>query len=123
MIEETMKDIKYVKDLELGEIFATAKLKDVREIFNGNRRRIVEVTLRNNETLWKHKASEPISVFCLGGRGTFLAGPDLRESTDLRPGTLLTLEANVEHEVLAEPDLHILVTKFKCDSAEKGAFV
>lgn len=115
MIEETLNDMTHVKDLELGDVLAAAKSKEVREIFNGKRRRIVEVTLRNGEALWKHKANEPISVFCLGGRGIFLAGPDLAESKDLRPGTLLTLEANVEHEVLAEPDLHILVTKFKCE--------
>ncbi len=28
-------------------------------------------------------------------------------------GTLITLEAEIEHEVVAEPEIHILVTKFK----------
>ncbi len=41
------------------------------------------------------------------------AGKDLEQEQRLQAGTLLTLEANVEQEVLAEPELIILVTKFK----------
>lgn len=108
-----MKNMICVKDFEFGIVSDSASSKDVNEIFNGDRRRMVEVTLRNNEILSKHKAIEPISVLCLGGGGRFLAGPELEESYVLRPGTLLTLEAEVYHEVIAEPELHILVTKFK----------
>ena len=108
-----MNNMICVADLELGNVSVAEKTKDVKEIFNGSRRRMVEVTLRNNDVLSQHKASEPISVLCLGGNGRFLAGADLEESQVLRPGTLLTLEADVYHEVLAEPELHILVTKFK----------
>lgn len=108
-----MKNMICVKDLELGNVSGGEKSKDVTEIFNGDRRRMVEVTLRNNDVLSKHKAAEPITVLCLGGSGSFLAGPDLEELQVLRPGTLITLEANVEHEVVAQPEIHILVTKFK----------
>ena len=108
-----MKNLICLKDFELGNVSAGEKSKDVNEIFNGDRRRMVEVTLRNHGVLSKHKADEPITVLCLGGSGQFLAGPDLEESQVLRPGTLLTLEAEVYHEVIAEPELHILVTKFR----------
>ncbi len=110
-----MKNMICVSDFELGNVRGGEKSKDVKEIFNGDRRRMVEVTLRNNDVLSKHKANEPITVLCLGGNGRFLAGEDLEESQVLRPGTLLTLEANVYNEVLAEHELHILVTKFKSE--------
>jgi quercetin dioxygenase-like cupin family protein len=102
-----------VKDFELGSVPQTDKSKDVKEIFIGDRRRMVEVILRDSEKLAKHKAAEPITVLCLSGGGRFYAGAELEESYVLRPGTLLTLEPNIEHEVLAEPAIHILVTKFK----------
>ena len=108
-----MKYMISVKEFELEKVSGGEKTKDVNEIFNGDRRRMVTVTLRNNDVLSKHKADVPISVLCLGGSGRFLAGPELEESHVLRPGTLLTLEAEVYHEVIAEPELHILVTKFK----------
>jgi quercetin dioxygenase-like cupin family protein len=75
----------------------------------------MEIKLRNNAVLSKHKASEPITVLCLAGKGKFIAGEDLQEEITLEIGTLLTLEAEVLHEAVAEPDLHLLVTKFTKD--------
>lgn len=108
-----MKDIELIKQIELGKIPKTAKNKDAAKIFDGSRRQIIEVTLRDGEVLSKHKASEPITVFCLAGNGTFRAGRDLKEEQKLTAGTLITLEAEIEHEVAAEPEIHILVTKYK----------
>ena len=111
-----MKNIIYVKDLDLGAIAQTEQpTKEVSEIFNGERRRMVEVKLTNGAVLSKHKAAEPITVLCLSGSGTFRAGSDLEESQKLSPGTLITLESGVEHDVTAEPAVRILVTKFKGD--------
>lgn len=42
-----------------------------------------------------------------------LSGGDLENVKPLTAGTLITLDANVEHEVTANPDLSLLVTKFK----------
>lgn len=108
-----MQNITHVKDLEIGTVSGGEKSKDVKEIFSSGRRQMIEITLRDNAVLSKHKAGEPISVLCLGGNGRFLAGRDLEETQILQPGTLVTLEANIEHEVIAEPELHILLTKFK----------
>jgi quercetin dioxygenase-like cupin family protein len=108
-----MKKIELIKNLELGEISRSGKSKEVKEIFKGTRRHLIEVTLRSNEILAKHKASEPITVLCLAGSGTFRAGSDLEDEEKLEAGTLLTLEAGVEHEVRAEPELRLLITKFK----------
>jgi quercetin dioxygenase-like cupin family protein len=110
-----MKNIELLKNLEIGEISKSEKAKEVKEIFNGMRRRIVEVKLRKNEMLPKHKAVEPITVLCLAGTGVFRAGKDLEDEQKLEAGTLITLEGGVEHEVVATPALNLLVTKFKED--------
>jgi len=108
-----MKNIELVKTFELGIISETEKPKEVKEIFSGARRRIIEINLRNGEMLAKHKAREPITIFCLAGSGTFRAGRDLEDEQKLVAGTLITLEAEVEHEVIAEPEIHFLLTKFE----------
>jgi len=110
-----MKNIELLASFELNKIAAGEKSKVVKKVFDGARRQIMSVELYNNEMLSKHKASEPITVFCLAGRGTFRAGFDLEDEQKLVAGTLITLEAEVEHEVAAEPEIHILVTKFKAE--------
>jgi quercetin dioxygenase-like cupin family protein len=110
-----MKIISLIKTLELREISRSEKSKQVKEIFSGPRRRLIEVTLRNNEILAKHKAAEPITILCLAGNGVFRAGRDLEDEEKLEAGSLLTIEAAVEHEVIAEPELRLLITKFKED--------
>ena len=108
-----MNNITHIVELELGILSPIEKPKVANEIYSGERRRMIEVQLRDNETLPKHKATEPITVLCLGGNGRFAAGEELKESIPLTPGTLITLEADVEHAVYAEPELHLLLTKFK----------
>ena len=108
-----MKHIELIKDFGIGELGEAEKDKEVKELFNSTFRRIVEVQLRNNAVLTRHKADVPITVFCLAGSGIFSAGKDLEDTQDLRAGTLITLEAGIDHEVIADPNLHILVTKFK----------
>lgn len=108
-----MKTIELIKNLNIGEITESAKSKEVAEIFNGARRRLVQVKLRNGEVLTKHKAVEPITVLCLAGRGTFRAGEGLSDEQILSAGTLITLEGGIEHEVVAQPAIDLLVTKFK----------
>jgi quercetin dioxygenase-like cupin family protein len=108
-----MKNIELIKQFELGKIPKSAKNKDAAKIFDSTRRQMIEVILQNGEVLPKHKAREPITVFCLAGNGVFRAGKDLEEEQKLVAGTLITLEAEIEHEVIAEPEMHILVTKFK----------
>jgi len=108
--------VKYIELLEnfnLTKIAKSEKSKVVKKVFDGARRQIMSVELYNNEMLSKHKANEPITVFCLAGSGTFRAGKDLEDEQKLVAGTLITLESGVEHEVVAEPEIHILVTKFK----------
>lgn len=108
-----MKTINLLEKFDLGGKVKSANNKEVRELYNGARRRLIEIKLRENAVLTKHKAPEPITVLCLAGKGVFRAGENLEETLDLSAGVLLTLEAGIEHEVTAEPEIHILVTRFK----------
>ena len=108
-----MKHIELLENFGNGGFTKTGKNRETQKIFDGTRRQIISVKLRNNEVLSKHQAKEPITVFCLAGNGRFLAGENLEEEQKLEAGTLLTLEAEIQHEVVAEPAIHILVTKFK----------
>lgn len=107
-----MKNITHIAELQLDVLGATARPREVSELFKAAGRRLVQVDLRGGEVLAKHHAAVPITVLCLAGKGKFRAGDGLDESQQLLPGTLITLEAGVEHDVIAEPDLSILVTKF-----------
>ncbi len=108
-----MKYIELIKELGVDDGADQLNDKVVNQLFDGSFRRIVEVWLRNGAVLSRHHADVPITVYCVSGAGIFSAGADLEDTQDLRAGTLITLEAGVEHEVIADPEMHILVTKFK----------
>lgn len=74
---------------------------------------MLEIDLANGGILSRHKSNEPISVLCINGQGSFRAGVDLEDSVELKPGSLISLDAGIEHEVVAEPELRLLITKFK----------
>ncbi|MFM9905218.1 MAG: hypothetical protein ACKVQJ_11685 [Pyrinomonadaceae bacterium] len=108
-----MKYIELIKELEADNGAGPLNDKTVNQLFDGAFRRIVEVRLRNGAVLSRHHADVPITVYCVSGTGVFNAGADLENTQGLKAGTLITIEAGVEHEVIANPELHILVTKFK----------
>jgi quercetin dioxygenase-like cupin family protein len=110
-----MENIEFIKRFELGGEVETEKNVQAQQIYKGTRRQIMEIKLRHNAVLSKHKAAQPITIFCLAGKGKFLAGEDLGEELILETGTLITLDAETEHGAIAEPELHLLVTKFLDD--------
>ena len=108
-----METIQLLETFDLGGQVKTEKNKEVRELYNGTRRRLLDIKLTENAILTRHTAPEPITVLCLSGKGIFSAGENLENKLDLSAGVLLTLEAGIQHEVAAEPEIHILVTRFK----------
>lgn len=110
------KNIGLIADLDLGGILRSsgeAGNIELKELFNDPFRRIVEVRLKDGAVLSKHKALEPITVLCLGGKANFLAGSELEDEQRLLAGTLIELGAGIEHEVVADPAVHLIVTKYK----------
>ena len=110
-----MKNIELIANLDMDAPSGLAKDLAAKEIYNGPMRRIIDIQLQNGAILPRHKAAEPITVLCLAGKGTFHAGLELDDAQEMAPGTLITLEPGVEHDLVAEPAVHILVTRFKAN--------
>ena len=102
-------------NVELNGEHGSGKEVTVREVINDARRRVLEISIRAGGILKRHRASEPITVLCTRGKGRFYAGPNLDESVEIASGSLLALDSEVDHEVTADSDLRILVTRFKSD--------
>ncbi len=83
-------------------------------LFDGSRRKIMQITLRRNAIMKAHKAAEPITIQCVAGAGELLDVSE-NEIYKLSPGVLITVEAEVVHEVRALPEVSILLTKFRED--------
>ena len=104
--------IDVVARLEFGDT-AAQKSEKVTKLYEGKGRKIVRVELADGEVLNKHKAAEPITVLCLAGHGLFRAGGELEDLHELAPGSLITLEEEIPHDVTAHGGLKLLVTKFR----------
>jgi len=101
---------------ELGRVAPANTLEkdlSVQKLVDDEIRTVLAISFRNEAVLSKHKAAEPITVLCLSGRAEFRAGEGFSDKAELLPGTLIALDANIEHEVTAMPDAQIVVTKFK----------
>ena len=100
-----------MKTLDLKTEITEGKDKQVDVLFEGPRRKIVQITLRNNGVLESHKAAEPITIQCVAGKGTLTVGEE-KKSLELVPGVLVTIEPNTIHEIHGQPAVSILLSKF-----------
>ena len=93
---------------EIGE----GKDKEVKILFEGERRKIVQLTLRNETRLEQHSVKEPFILQCTAGKGELIIGDgETAESIELLPGTFVTVEANVLHDVVSQPAISILLIR------------
>ncbi len=106
-----MPFIKHLGRIALIE--AAEKDLHVQKLVDDQVRTVLVISLKNGAVLSKHKAAEPITVLCFRGKATFRASESLSEVAELVEGTLIAVDPNIEHEVTAEPDAQILVTKYK----------
>jgi len=114
-----MSNLQFVTKIDLCSLDDGSKPMEVRKLFDGEDATLIEIKLRDRHTLTRHKAVESITVLCLAGKGMFRAGSHLNEEHELVAGTLISVAAGIEHEVEAQPDVTILVTKFKRIEVEK----
>ena len=101
-----------MQKLNLQTKIGDGKDKEVTPLFDGERRKIVQITLRNKAVLDAHKAAEPITIQCVAGKGLLIVGEEKAE-VELKEGMLVTIEANVVHEIRALSKVSVLLTKFK----------
>ena len=83
-------------------------------LFDGERRKIMQITLRRSAVLKAHQAAEPIMIQCVAGAGELL-DINKNKTHELTAGVLITVEAEVVHEVRALPEVSILLIKFKSE--------
>lgn len=100
-----------MKAVSLKTEIAEGKDKQVDVLFEGPRRKIVQITLRHNAILDAHKAAEPITIQCIAGTGTLTVGEE-RKPLELVPGVLVTIEPDTIHEIRSQPSVSILLSKF-----------
>ncbi len=100
-----------VKTLNLRTEIGEGADKQVEILFEGPRRKIVQITLRHDAILDAHKAGEPITIHCIAGTGTLIVGEE-RRSLELVPGALVTIEPNTIHEIRSRPSVSVLLSKF-----------
>ncbi|HRI03171.1 MAG: hypothetical protein WBC19_14515 [Pyrinomonadaceae bacterium] len=103
---------RIMQKLNLQTKIGDGKDKEVTPLFDGERRKIVQITLRNKAVLDAHKAAEPITIQCVAGKGLLIVGEEKAE-VELKEGVLVTIEPNVVHEIRAMSKVSILLTKFK----------
>ena len=103
-----------MEKLNLQTEIGQGKDTEVNLLFDGARRKIMQITLRRNAVLKVHQAAEPITIQCVVGAGDLL-DVTTKEIYKLSPGVLITVEPEIIHEVRALPDVSILLTKFKED--------
>lgn len=102
---DPMRVIKLRTDIGPGQN------KQVEVLFEGPRRKLVQITLRKEAILESHSAPEPITIQCLSGKGLLIVG-DKKESVQLQPGVLVTIEPNIMHEIRSQPAVSVLLTRF-----------
>ena len=103
---------RIMQKLNLQTKIGDGKDKEVTPLFDGDRRKIVQITLRNKAILDAHKAAEPITIQCVAGKGLLIVGEE-KEEVELKEGMLVTIEPNVVHEIRALSKVSVLLTKFK----------
>lgn len=103
-----------MKHLPLQTTIAEGKDRQVELLFEGPRRKLMQITLRNGAALARHSVPVPITIQCVAGTGTLLAG-EPREIAALSPGVFVTIEPSVVHEIEAHPAVSILLTQFTGD--------
>lgn len=111
---ETNAQTKEVyKVLKVTTEISEGKSKEVKPLFEGERRKIVQLTLRNEMRSDFHSVAEPITIECVAGEGELIieAG-DKTNRVELYPGTYITLESNVMHNVVGKPSVSIILTRF-----------
>lgn len=101
--------INYSNQLVVDE----AIKKDI--LFDGPRRKIAQLTLNDGKSLGSHTVTMPFMVYCVTGEGELILGEN-EKSVKLKPGKMVTVEANIQHDVIAKPDISIVVIRFLNDN-------
>ncbi|MFZ6032673.1 MULTISPECIES: hypothetical protein [unclassified Melioribacter] len=106
----------HYKVLDIKNEINSGKDKEIKMLFEGERRKIVQLTLRNGRNLRWHSVPEPITIQCIAGEGDMLIKTENQTDTiKLLPDTFITLDPLVDHDIIGKPDVSILLIRFLTD--------
>jgi len=80
-------------------------------LFKSGKNIIANVTLRDGKALGVHTEKNAFWVIATAGKGKLVLG-DNEEMIELKPGVMVTVKPGIPHDVVAKPNLSILVVKF-----------
>lgn len=109
---------KEYKIIQYNNTIKNGTSLEKRILDKGERRIIAEVTLREGKSLGVHTENTPFIVYGIAGEGVLVLGDD-EKSIPITSGVLVTVETGIAHDVVAKPNLSILVFKLIGD-AEKN---
>ncbi|MCZ7603183.1 MAG: hypothetical protein QY331_02225 [Melioribacteraceae bacterium] len=99
--------------IEFSKNIEDEKELNIEHLFDGTRRKISHITMTNGKSLGDHTVKMPIVIFCTSGEGELAI--DKNEKVKLNQGSMITIEANVTHDVIAKPSLSFLLIRFMKD--------
>lgn len=103
----------FYKVLKINHEITEGKSKEVKPLFEGDRRKIVQLTLRNEMRSDFHSVDEPITIECVAGEGELMIKVgDKTDKIDLHPGTYITITSDVMHDVIGKPSVSIILTRY-----------
>lgn len=104
-------------EIKIQDKIGDGKEKEVNLLFEGERRKIAQLTLRNGTNLRWHSVAEPITIQCIAGEGELqIKNEEKTDTLKLIPGTLVTLESLVDHDIIGKPSVSIVLIRFLNDS-------
>lgn len=107
---------EHYKVLDIKNEIDSGKDKEIKMLFEGERRKIVQLTLRNEMNLKWHSVPEPITIQCIAGEGEMLIKSEVQTDTlKLLPGTLITLDPLIDHDIIGKPSVSIILIRFLND--------
>lgn len=101
------------KILLLEKNIAEGKEKEINPLYDKNQIKVVQLTLRSESKLETHKVNVPILIQCISGNGELMIqNGDNHEIVSLNPGITVVVESDVLHDVIAKPEISIMLIKF-----------
>lgn len=102
------------KDFKVIDYSIEMKEGGKQPLFSGEKRVIVKATLLKGDELGVHTETIPFMVHVISGQGELVLGEN-EKSVVLKKGTIVTVESNIAHNVIATSELSFLVIKFVGD--------
>jgi len=116
LIVSAVTNSAQISDSDYEILSYTATINDGKALeknllFKSEENIIANVTLRDGKAMGVHTEKNAFWVLGAAGRGKLVLG-DNDKTIELKPGAMVLVKAGIPHDVIAEPELSILIVKF-----------